>query len=80
MKLETHQNIGPVYRRRQLDIIGMTCPGEAAGLERRLRHHRGVADVTVNPLTERAYIVYDPAVLDVPGLITLIEVGGYGVA
>jgi Cu+-exporting ATPase len=64
---------------RRLGVSGMTCAGEAAGLEHRLRHHSGVVQATVNPVTEQAYIDYDPTILDLSDLIELIEAEGYGV-
>jgi copper chaperone CopZ len=68
-------NASPGYV--HLEVSGMTCAGEAVGLERRLRRREGVLQVTVNPLTERAYLVYDPALVNRATLAALVEAAGY---
>jgi len=45
-----------------IPISGLRCAGsECYTLERALRREPGVVDVYVNPVTEIAYIDYDPA-------------------
>jgi hypothetical protein len=45
-------------------VSGLGCGGGGAGaLERALAGLGGVARVYVNPLTERAYLEYDPCVI-----------------
>jgi len=63
---------------RQFGITGMTCAGEAAGLERRLRQRNGVLKATVNPLTECAYITYDTSRIDATALVRAIHAAGFG--
>ena len=58
-------------------IHGLVCAAEAIGLERRLTHQHGVADVTVNPVTETAYIDYDPRVINPAELKQRIADAGY---
>ena len=63
--------------RGQFAVIGLSCPADAAGLERRLRQVDGVEEVTVNPLTELAYLTYDPGQVDPAALIAEIQRAGY---
>jgi len=74
---DTHVTRRTAYR--QFGITGVTCAGEAAGLERRLRTCVGVLKAVVNPVTECAYITYDPSLVDLPTLVSAIEAAGYGV-
>src|SRR5680860_739329 len=76
--LATHARTGearsePRTAYRKFGVTGMTCAGEAAGLERRLHQRPGILKATVNPITECAYITYDPASIDPPALISAIE-------
>jgi len=49
-------------KRLTIPISGLRCAGsECYTLERALRTEPGVVDVYVNPVTEIAYIDYDPA-------------------
>jgi hypothetical protein len=49
-------------KRLTIPIAGLRCAGsECYTLERALRREPGVVDVYVNPVTEIAYIDYDPA-------------------
>ncbi len=59
---------------RELDF---SCAGESAGLERRLRRVAGVTSVTVNPLTEAAYVTYDPARTNLAELEFVVRAAGY---
>lgn len=49
---------GPAHHR--IPVTGLTCAGDAARLERRLRRVAGVEAVTINPVTGLAYVTYDP--------------------
>ncbi len=62
---------------RQFPISGLSCAAEAVGLERRLLHQHGVISAVVNPITERAYIDYDPASIGETDLVAFIESIGY---
>lgn len=52
--------------------------GSALALERGLTAISGVARVSVNPLTEMAYVIYDPALATVEQLTRLVDGMGYG--
>ena len=61
----------------RIGIAGLTCAGEVPGLERRLRQVAGVEEAIVNPLTEQAYITFDPDRFKPLALISAIERAGY---
>ncbi len=63
-----------------LPITGMTCANCSATIERNLKRTPGVQEASVNLATERARVVYDPAVVQPPAIHDLIEELGYGVA
>lgn len=69
-------------RREQLQIrvTGLTCASESAKLAHALSQYEGVLDVMVNPLTERAYVTYDPFIVDVASVEVMVRSAGYGVA
>jgi hypothetical protein len=61
-----------------LDNLG--CGGgEALAIERAIARLPGVSEVYVNPLTEMAYVVYDPALMDSEHLRTDLDRLGYGI-
>lgn len=64
----------------QFMITGMTCASEAVGLERRFKRQTGVVAVMVNPITEQAYISFDPALTNPEILVSTITSAGYGIA
>ena len=62
-----------------LPIYNLGCGGGGAlAIERALMKSPGVMQVYVNPLTEMAYIVYDPAAATSEQLAAVIERIGYG--
>lgn len=62
-----------------LPIYNLGCGGGGAlAVERALTQAAGVAQAYVNPLTEMAYIVYDPALATVEQLRGVIDRMGYG--
>jgi copper chaperone CopZ len=63
----------------KLRIVGLTCAAEAAGIERHLFHQPGVIHVMVNPLTEIAYVAFDPDRTHPATLRRCIEEAGFGV-
>jgi copper chaperone CopZ len=63
----------------KLRIVGLTCAAEAAGIERRLFHQPGVIHAMVNPLTEIAYVAFDPDRTHPATLRRCIEEAGFGV-
>ncbi len=64
----------------ELSVSGMTCASCVARVERRLKRLPGVSDASVNLATERAAVVYDPALTTVADLIGAVEAAGYGAA
>ena len=62
-----------------LPIEGMTCASCAARIERGLNRLDGV-DATVNYVTERASVAFDPASVAPDDLVAAVERLGYRVA
>ncbi|HEU5099718.1 MAG TPA: heavy-metal-associated domain-containing protein [Roseiflexaceae bacterium] len=61
-----------------LDNLG--CGGgEAIAIERAIARLPGVSEVYINPLTEMAYVVYDPALMDSEHLRADLDRLGYGI-
>ena len=56
-----------------LPIQGMTCANCAATIERQVGRLVGVSRAAVNFATERAEIVYDPAVIGVPEVVAAVR-------
>ena len=63
----------------ELPITGMTCASCVARNERALRKLDGVEEASVNFATEKATVVFDPAVLSAHDLVDTVEKAGYGV-
>ena len=63
-----------------LPITGMTCVNCSTTIERNLNRLPGVEKASVNLATERAHVVYDPALLKPEEITELVEELGYGVA
>jgi P-type Cu+ transporter len=63
----------------ELPITGMTCASCANRIERKLNRLDGV-QASVNYATEKARVVYDPALIDAAGLVATVEAVGYGAA
>jgi Cu+-exporting ATPase len=61
-----------------LAIYGLTCGGGGAlTVERSLARTPGVARVYVNPLTETAYVEFDPAITDSTRLVNAVQRVGF---
>src|SRR3712207_5445689 len=60
-------------------VTGMTCASCVRRIEKALGKVDGVAEATVNLATERARVVYDPAVANTEQLKAAVERAGYGV-
>jgi Cu+-exporting ATPase len=64
--------------RTTLAIYGLTCGGGGAlTVERSLARTPGVARVYVNPLTEIAYVEFDPAITDPTHLARAVHRVGF---
>ena len=59
-----------------IEIVGLGCGG-ALMLERALAHVAGVQQVYVNPMTEMAYVEYDPSACDAPALVRAVQKAGF---
>ncbi|GAB4434980.1 MAG: heavy metal translocating P-type ATPase [Anaerolineae bacterium] len=66
-------------KRLELPITGMHCANCANTVERNLKKLEGVQDAVVNYATERATVVYDPALVDPSKMVARVEHAGYGV-
>jgi len=63
----------------RLGIQGMYCGSCVVSIERELERTPGVHVATVNPATDEATVVYEPARLEVASLHAAVERAGYGV-
>ncbi len=61
-----------------LDIQGMHCASCVSRIERSLKKVAGVSDASVNLATNRARVVFDPALAVSKSLIAAVEKAGYG--
>jgi len=64
-------------RRAKFKVDGISCASDAARLEHRLSRQVGVIGVSVNTITDFAYIAYDPAVTSTTLLQRQIEFSGF---
>ncbi|MBN1921574.1 MAG: copper-translocating P-type ATPase [Anaerolineae bacterium] len=63
-----------------LPITGMTCANCVATVERGLKKQAGVQDAVVNLSSERATVLFDPALVGLSDITARIERAGYGIA
>jgi len=63
-----------------LPITGMTCANCVAAVERNLKKVNGVESAMVNLSSERATVVFDPAVAGLGDLVARVERAGYHIA
>jgi Cu+-exporting ATPase len=63
-----------------LPITGMTCANCVATVERNLKKVGGVESASVNLSSERATVVFDPALAGLKDLVERVERAGYHVA
>ncbi len=61
-----------------LGITGMTCASCVSTVEKGLTKIKGVQDVVVNLMTERATVRYNPAIANVDSLTQAVKNVGYG--
>ncbi|MBK2404623.1 cadmium-translocating P-type ATPase [Erysipelothrix rhusiopathiae] len=61
-----------------LKLTDMTCASCVANVEGALQHLEGVSSASVNLMTERARVTYDPHKLKLVDMIQAIEHQGYG--
>ncbi len=70
---------GVAMARAELPIEGMTCANCVLTIERNLKRLPGMEQVTVNLATEKASIVYNPALVDLTQVKEVVEDLGYHV-
>jgi Cu+-exporting ATPase len=63
-----------------LPVTGMTCANCVATVERNLKKVQGVEEANVNLSSERASIIFDPALAGLSDLVARVERAGYGIA
>ncbi|MHA2248379.1 MAG: heavy metal translocating P-type ATPase, partial [Candidatus Hodarchaeales archaeon] len=61
-----------------LGITGMTCASCVSTIENELKKVEGVESVSVNLMTEKAQVQYNPRITNVDSLVTAVENVGYG--
>ena len=74
---------GAAERRQErvtIPVSGMSCASCQAHVQTALRRRPGVADASVNLMTNEATVSYDPAVCTPAGLVEAIRETGYGAA
>jgi P-type Cu+ transporter len=59
-------------------VTGMTCAACQGRVQRTLERTPGVADASVNLVTERATVTYDPTVVSADALVARVRSTGYG--
>jgi P-type Cu+ transporter len=73
------QTGGPAPTEVVFPVTGMTCASCVRRIEKALSKVPGVSDASVNLATEKAKVVYDPAVVRRDQLTAAVEKAGYGV-
>ncbi|HZT06982.1 MAG TPA: heavy metal translocating P-type ATPase [Chloroflexota bacterium] len=66
-------------REASLPISGMTCASCVRRVERALKKVPGVEEASVNLATERARVIFDPAIADFAAMRESVERAGYGI-
>ncbi|MGZ4846897.1 MAG: heavy metal translocating P-type ATPase [Halobacteriota archaeon] len=66
--------------RAELEVVGIVCASCVMAIETALKEIPGVIDQSVNPVTAKAVIDYDPSIVTVDKLIQTIRNTGYEVA
>jgi Cu+-exporting ATPase len=66
-------------QRIELSVADLSCAGEAAPLAARLEQLPGVREAIVNPVTERALVVFDPGTIGIEAIIGVLEERGVDV-
>ncbi len=66
-------------KQTSLPVTGMTCANCSLTVERNLKRMDGVKEATVNLATEKASVLYDPAIVNEAQFLALIRDIGYDV-
>ncbi len=67
----------PAHKKIELGVEGMTCAACSAAVERALKKLDGVHSASVNLMTNRAAVEYDPAVVKLSQLKAAVTAAGY---
>ena len=70
----TEQAVRLEPQRLEFTIGGLSCAGAAAPLAARIKGMSGVIDAVVNPITERAVIVFDPGATGAEEIVRSVAV------
>ncbi len=76
-ELSTAPAAAPSTETSELGIQGMTCAACVRRIERALTKVPGVQDATVNLVTERATVHFEPSMATVEALVAAVERAGY---
>ena len=60
-------------QRLEVPVTGLACAGDAAPLAARLERLPGVREAMVNPITERAVVVFDPGAIGAEEIVRSFE-------
>ena len=66
--------------RVELEVVGIVCVSCVTAIENALKEVPGVIDQSINPVTAKAVVDYDPSIVTVDTLIQTIRNTGYDVA
>ena len=77
MKLQLQEET--ILKTETLSIGGMHCASCSARVEKTLRGLQGVESAAVNLATEKATVVFDPGLLQLPAIKDAITGAGYEV-
>ena len=58
--------------------ISLGCSSDTPAIERALARNPGILKVYANPVTERVYVEYDPALIDQEAIIVAVKEAGFG--
>lgn len=74
---KTSQNEVSNHKEQELSITGMHCAACAASIERGVGKLSGVQEISVNLITNSAYVSYDPAQVKLNEILARIEKVGF---
>jgi copper chaperone CopZ len=63
--------------RTALPLSSEVCGGEYLTVERLLSDVKGVVTALVNPVSEMAYVEYDPSITDPDALFAVLKLAGF---
>jgi Cu+-exporting ATPase len=75
--IEENQEVPQTESRTVLALEGMTCASCAMRIEKGLKKVPGVIEANVNLATEKAAVIYDPALTNLEQMVQKVEAVGY---